>query len=232
MDIQIGNLSSVTARYALVVYTDPQGHTGCIMQHALSAHDGQIALKEGMPVTDNVIKKLMDLNAVKSLQFLPPHLVALGVNSMAWVEERTTRPLLFGGALDKAVAALDSKPLPQPRLLFIVKQGTFSVYALPGNERPTAETKLAFAPYYNIFPSHIICTGSMKKPKQMRPSDIPAWVESFFYSNFVKPADANKRWAFSGTYRELWDAASAAGEFKDEWLVDTGRTLGQVIGGN
>ncbi|MFC5849218.1 PRTRC system protein B [Deinococcus petrolearius] len=232
MDVHIADFNSVIARYALVVYTDPLGQSGCIMQHALSIHDGQPALAEGIPVTGAVIKNLMQLNAVKSLQFLPTHLVALGVNSMAWVEERTTRPLLFGGALDKAVAALDGRPLPQPRLLFVVKQGRFSVYALRGQERPTAETKLAFAPYYNIFSSHEICTGSMRKPAQMQPGDIPAWMESFFYSNFVKPADSNKRWAFSGTYRELWDAASAAGEFKDEWLVDTNLTLGQVIGGN
>lgn len=232
MDVNIASLDSVIARYALVVYTDPTGQSGCIMQHALSAHNGQPALAEGMPVTTSVIKKLMRLNAVKSLQFVPPQLVALGVNSMAWVEERTTRPLLFRGALDKAVAALDGRPLPQPRLLFVVQQGTFSVYALRGHERPTAETKLAFAPYYNIFGSHEICTGSMKKPAQMQPGDIPAWMESFFYSNFVKPADTNKRWAFSGTYRELWDAASAAGEFKDEWLVDTNYTLGHIIGGN
>jgi PRTRC genetic system protein B len=232
MDLHISTLGSVLARYALIVYTDAQGDTGCIMQHALSEHDGQIALAEGLPVTGSVIKKLMGLNAVKSLQFVPPQLVALGVNSMAWVEERATRPLLFGGALDKAVAALDGQALPQPRLLFIVNQGVFSVYALRGHERPTADTPLAFAPYYNIFSSHQVCPGSMQKPTQMQPSDIPAWVDSFFYSNFVKPADTNKRWAFSGTYRELWDAARAAGEFKDEWLVDTGRTLGQVIGGN
>ena len=33
------------------------------------------------------------------------------------------------------------------------------------------------------------------------------------------------------TYRELWDAASAAEVFSDDWLVPAGLTLGQALGG-
>ena len=232
MNIQLETANMLLAQFALIVYGNAHGSEGVVMQHALS-HDGQaLRLAEGTPVTSDLIKKLQEMNQSRSLTFIPPGVIAQGVGCLAWVQEAELRPLLSKGALDPAVAVLDATPLPQPRLLFVVKQRQLHVYALRGQERPGPNTTLYRAPYYNIFSSDTMCVGSVKLPGGViEPNHIPAWTEAFFMSNFVKPADSNKRWAFPSTYRELWDAALAAGTFKDEWLVSCNKRLQDVLGG-
>ncbi|WP_216329384.1 PRTRC system protein B [Deinococcus aestuarii] len=231
MQLELNALPEVHARVALIVYTDHRQEQGIVMQHALGERDGALYIAEGVNVTRDTIETLLKLNALQTLTLVPEHVVALGVGSLAWVVERQERRLLFQGATDKAVAALDGQVFPQPRLLFVTRGAQMFAYALRGTERPTGDTPLYRAPYFNIFSNHAVCNGSMQRPGAITPENADAWTQAFFYSNFVKPADSQKRWATGGTYRELWDAVREAGEFKDEWLVPAGLALAQALGG-
>jgi len=231
MNLQLDTPAEYYARVALIVHTDASGTQGAVMQHALREEKGQVVMAEGVNVTQDTVDALLRLNAMQTLVFVPEHVVAVGSNSLAWVVPAGPRRLLFGGALDKAVAALDGQVLAQPRLLFIVRGGQMYVYALKGQGRPQADTRLCLAPFFNIFANNSICNGSMVRPAGLSVDQTQAWEEAFFYSNFVKSADGQKRHAFKGTYRELWDAATEAGAFLDEWLVETDVTLQQALGG-
>ena len=225
-----GSVHESVARLALIVYTNDEGTDGVVMQHQLSEKKGKLSMAEGHPVTRSTIDTLLSLNAMQTLQYVPEQVVAVGTNALAWVQERQPRHLLFHGARDPAVAALDNQSFEQPRLLFIGRGLGLSVYALRGTERPSARTALYFAPYFNVFSNHQVCSGSMTRPSSLTPEQTGAWSESFFRSNFTHGGDSNKRWAYPGTYRELWEAVRAAGEFKDEWLVPAGVTLEEALG--
>lgn len=219
------------ARTALILYTDPTGTEGLVMEHALREEHGHPVMAEGRNVSQSTIDAILRLNALQTLTFIPDGVVAVGTNALAWVSPARERRLLFQGALDPAVAELDGQVFPQPRLLFIARGASLFIYALTGDGRPGPDTPLSLAPYYNVFASNLVCNGSMQRPKRLDVQSIPEWEDAFFYSNFVKPADQRKRHAFPGTVRELWDAARAAGQFRDEWLVPAGTTLKVALGG-
>lgn len=231
MQLDLGLPTEVYARVALLVYTDHTGTQGLVMQHALREENGHPVMAEGVNVTQDTIDSILRLNAMQTLTFVPEHVVAVGTNAIAWISPAQDRRMLFQGAYDKAVAELDGQVLPQPRLLFIARGAHLYIYALPGTERPGASTPLYLVPYYNIFSNNLVCNGTMQRPQRLDVDSIPEWEHAFFYSNFVKPGDTQKRHAYPGTYRELWDAARAAGHFKDEWLVPAGKTLAEALGG-
>jgi len=231
MNIDLQTAPDLLARFALVVYTDDAQERGVVMRHELTECHGRTQLSPGVPVTRSTIETLMNLNAIQSLMFIPPHVIALGIGAIAWVQERSKQTLLFERVSDRAVAELDSQCFPQPRLLFIAKGQVLFVYALKGTDRPEAETPLYAAPYYNVFGNHQVCTGNMVRPAQVTPAETAAHSEGFFRSNFTHLNGAGRRWTKAFTYRELWDAASAAEAFSDAWLVPAGLTLGQALGG-
>lgn len=229
MRIELTDQPEVKARLALIVYTSDDEKHGIVMQHALTERKGEVHMAEGMNVTRSTIETLLSLNAMQTLTFIPDGVVAVGVNSLAWTEPRTERPLLFAGASDKALRGIDGQHFPQPRLLFVARGNQLSVFALTGNDRPQATTPLYIAPYFNVFSNHTVCNGSMQRPTNITPENAHEFTHAFFYSNFVH-GTGGKRSAFPGTHREMWDAARENGAFKDEWLLPTGLTLAQAIG--
>jgi len=231
MNIDLPTAPDLLARFALVVYTDDAQESGVVMRHELTECHGRTHLSPGIPVTRSTIETLMRLNAIQTLTFIPPHVIAIGVGAIAWVQEPCEQTLLFQRVSDPAVAELDGQRFPQPRLLFIAKGQQLFVYALRGTTRPEADTPLCAAPYYNIFGNHQVCTGNMVRPAEVTPAQTTEHSEGFFRSNFTHLSGGSKRWTGQFTYRELWDAARAAGAFCDDWLVPAGLTVAQAIGG-
>lgn len=228
---------AVTAHTALILYADKHSSRGCVVEHQLSQNaEGELVLGTGRNVSKSTIESILKLQEGSQrsfVEYLPPEVIATGYKSVAWVVERSERTLLFGGVTDAALAEIDGQRFPQPRLLFIAStQGSprLALFALRGNERPTLDTPVYYAPYFNVFSNHHVCTGSMALPRTLNMSELERWVETFFHSNFTH-SSRNQSTALGCSHRELWDLSREHGEFKDEWLLPVGKTLGQVLGG-
>ena len=86
---------------------------------------------------------------------------------------------------DHSLKNMNGKLYPHPPLLFKACGSHLWVRALSKDKRPTAETRLCMAPYWNCYDNGVCCTGSMKIPQEKSVSAIDLWDESFFQSEFT-----------------------------------------------
>jgi PRTRC genetic system protein B len=80
---------------------------------------------------------------------------------------------------------LNGKQFPQPPLVWKIAHGSLSIRALAENKRPTARTKLAVAPFWNLSDDGSVCLGSMRCPESTSVESIEGWEKGFYESAFT-----------------------------------------------
>jgi PRTRC genetic system protein B len=232
MNVSIDDSTTSTYKLHTAILLYGEGPTSVAVSHDV-VHEKQkgTRLGPGHFVTTPFVKGLLKLQQRGPLRFIPENVVALSHDAIAWFEPARKQVMRFHSASDKAVDAFDGATVPQPALVFIVRNQSLSVYALAKNQRPTLSTQLCKAPYWNTFDDHRVCTGSMVVPRSVEPNDTAAWTTAFFASYFTH-SSGQKRWRHPGTYAEFLRAAIAAGKFDSKWLIPTNATLESAICGN
>ena len=194
--------------------------------------DGSTYLGPGHFVTADIVRSFGALLDQQPLTFLPENVVAVGRDATAWFEPAAVRTMFFKPHTDMAVAAFDGKQIPQPPLLFVARARSLRVFALLENERPTAGSALALAPYWNIpGPDGTVCLGSMALPKTVAPETTADISEAFFNSEFTHVNGTAKPWAHPGTYAELLRDAISAARFEKTWLKPINLRVSKAICG-
>ena len=216
---------------AILLYSTGPNQGAIAVRHNAREKDGRASLGPGEFVTAGVVSELMALLNTPKLSYIPENTIAISESAVAWFEPAATRTMFFRAETDSAVAAFDKKLVPQPALLFVARRQKLSVFALPSNERPTLNTPLFLAPYWNVYDDNRVCLGSMRVPKSFKPEDTSAWTAAFFASEFTH-LSGGKRWAHSGTYAEMLTDAVAAGTFKSKWLKPSRLTVERTLCGN
>lgn len=106
------------------------------------------------------------------------------------------------------------------------------VAALSSDQRPTLQTELLRAPYYNVSAEGLVCQGSMNGPRENRPEAIAQWEAAFFHSAFTHPqGGAFQITSHPNGHSGLWlgQAAKPCAEFPVEHLVPMKMTLSQWL---
>ena len=89
-----------------------------------------------------------------------------------------------------------------------------TVWALGEDTRPSMDTPLFLAPYYNLYTHGAMCAGNVALPKTLTERDITNW-ETYFYdtefthSNYHGAAVTQR----AGGHDKLWRAL----RFRQEW---------------
>ena len=96
---------------------------------------------------------------------------------------RATREVMFFGGVDPEARELDGATYPHPALVFKVTGRELFVRALERNERPTGETLLKTAPYWNCDSAGRVCLGSMRVPDETTVESIAGWQSGFLGVN-------------------------------------------------
>ena len=103
---------------------------------------------------------------------------------------------------------------------------------MKGQHRPTPQTPLFQAPYFNVDGRGCICQGNVPVPTGTTVEKISAWNDAFLRSYFTHPNVAGKLLRYRGGaytfWRDMLDGRFA--RFPDRVLVDTKITLGQLLG--
>ncbi len=180
----------LTLAGALLLYANPQNRDKVeyVTKHevvntgTLEAPNQQIMA--GSAVTaDALIAMFEQLTTTHSLNtdILPENVLSISASHMVWWMPEGKRRTFFN------CRELGQRwgNLPHPPLLFVVVKQTWYVFALPKNERPTGETPLCHAPYFNVYDNHSICTGSANVPRKATVAAIPEWEAAFFDSEFT-----------------------------------------------
>ena len=102
--------------------------------------------------------------------------------------------------------------------------------ALAENCRPSANTRLCNAPYWNTDAQGRVCLGSMRVPDETGVASLAGWESAYFASEFTHPSGAVRLTTHPGGFLGLW--SSLAGRkrvFPVKFLAESNQTLKEFV---
>ncbi len=211
---------------AALVYSN--GGDSFITLHDVTTRDGKASIGAGVPATRSRLRRLVETLAPQTAMkgWVDARLLYIAADILVWWRPAGVATMHF--ARHGKYRARSGQAM-QPPLVFAVSDRGWAVWAVSTTERPTPNTPLAHAPYFNVYEEGGICTGDVKLPRDIGPDTIRQFEDAFFDSRFTHPNhdDITKSAPF-----EVW--ASQLDQhprpFPADELVAIKHTLGDVVG--
>ena len=222
--LRTGTSRTFRLKQAILLYED--GPTIFATVHGLRTRaDAAPQLTAGQAVTTGFLRSLASgLQRDVRLEILPESVLARTTEIIAWWSPARRRPMFFRED-DPKVEKLNGKIYPHPPLVFVIAGKELYVRALAENKRPSAETPLKNAPYWNTDSAGLVCQGDMRVPDQVAVSTIQGWEDAYFQSAFTHPNGAVRLTAHPGGFHGLWTELADRSEFPSRFLADSRETL-------
>lgn len=200
--------------------------------HEVTHENEETRLDEGQLLTQQMLVDLMTgLGQSTPLEILPERVIVRTNDMIVWWAPPLQRTMFFGDrGGDATLKKLNGKRFPQPPLLFKASSSHLWIRALAANERPKAESPLCFAPYWNCYDNGVVCTGSMRIPREKSVAAINGWERAFFQSEFTHAAGAVKNTNYPGGLLGLWQYIVSKDHFPTRYLVKVKQTLTEFVG--
>jgi PRTRC genetic system protein B len=226
----------LTLDAAVLIYRGAQGSALATL-HEVHQVQGEAVIGAGQPMTPRKALELSRalLKRVAHGGFLPGNVLYMDGDVMVWWQPPARRHVAF--RVDDSHADLlggkeRGETTPHPGLVFAAASRVWSVWAVKGRERPTSQTLLYQAPYFNVNAQGQICQGSVPRPDGTTIEKIGAWNDAFFRSYFAHPNVSGKLVKYPGGayvfWRDMLDGRF--GRFPERVLVPAERTLGGLLG--
>jgi PRTRC genetic system protein B len=191
--------------------------------------DGAPYLAAGEPLTTAFVRTLAEgLGARVKPEILPNTVLARTPDLLVWWSRPQRRTMFFGGT-DEGARKLNSVIFPHPALVFKVAGRELFVKALATTSRPTSDTPLKTAPYWNTDSRGLVCPGTMRVPDGSDVSSIPQWEAAYFQSNFTHAAGAVRLTNHPGAFVGMWRSLVGRKTFPVRYLTDAGETLEDFV---
>jgi PRTRC genetic system protein B len=220
--IDVGGELELKLHQAILLYQNDHASRYMATVHAVVHDDGEGApvLGAGQLLTTGVLRELArTLGTACPAEFLPEQIVARTPELLAWWTPAAVRPMFFRS--DSELGSISGWRFPHPALLFVVRAGSLYVRALRSSSRPSADTKLFAAPYWNTGNDGAVCAGTMRAPKATSVATIPAWEQAFFQSEFTHPGGAGRLTKQKGGCAALWKSWAGKKTFPLATLIQT-----------
>src|SRR5215469_11092709 len=198
--VTIGFSQDYRLSRALLVYGTssydgiPHRHPFVTLHEVIHDSEGARLGEAQLATPDMLIALMVSLGRSVPVEILPERVLVRTTDVIAWWSPAAERTMFFsdrGG--DAALHQLNAKRFPHPALVFKASGRHLSIRALAGNERPTANTKLYVAPYWNCNDHGSVCIGSMRIPHEKSVKAMDGWEQSFFQSEFTHAAGGTKQ---------------------------------------
>jgi len=227
--VRVGGNRKFTLKYAVMIYTDTSTAFATLHEARVDS-EGSPYLAPGRSLTTAFLRRLSQgLGTATPTEVLPECVLARTPDMIAWWTRVQSRVMFFGGQ-EKGARGLNGHLYPHPPLVFKVRGRELFVRALAENTRPTAETQLKTAPYWNTDSRGNVCAGTMRIPDQLATNSISAWQDAYFSSEFTHPSGAVRltkdRRGFVWLWTSLKDKDRA---FPTALLTDAKETLSEFI---
>jgi PRTRC genetic system protein B len=206
--IDVGSELELKLYQAVLLYKNDHGNLFMATVHGVAQKeaDGTPLLGSGQLLSRAALRELTkQLGTSCPAEFLPENVVARTPTLIAWWTPATIRTMFFRSGSE--LAGISGKLFPHPALLFVVRNGVLFVRALPKNNRPNPETRLAAAPYWNIDSNGAVCGGTMRIPKSVT-------VE------FTHPGGAGRLTKRKGGTAALWRSLTGKKVFPRSVLLE------------
>lgn len=146
--------------------------------------------------------------------------------AVIWYTKSQKKPLYF----------IDGLGIPcgqafVPAMVWQATKNSLRVFALLSNNRPTENTPLYYAPFFNIYEDGRVCMGSVNisiKHSACAEEFTKAWEDYFFNSYFSHMMGENS--PVKGNCVSLWkDLVTSGRIFPNEVLKSTAKTLKNLL---
>ncbi len=120
--------------------------------------------------------------------FLPENILCSTPAKMMWWKKSHVSQMFFN--IDKPdehpkEMELNGKFFSHPSLVFMRTTTNLHVYAMEGDTRPTLDTQLYDAPYFNLDDQGRLCFGNAARPSALLPSSVKNYEVAFFDTRFT-----------------------------------------------
>ncbi len=231
MDVHLrtGTSRTFSLKHAILLYED--GATTFATLHGVTATaDAAPQLTAGRAVTTAFLHTLATgLRREVQPEILPENVLVRSAEAIAWWTRAWRRPMFFRGT-DAKTEGLNGKVYPHPALVFLISGKDLHVRALDEDTRPSADTRLKNAPYWNTDARGLVCQGDMRVPDELAVSTIREWEDAFFQSAFTHPNGAVRLTTHAEGFHGLWTELMEKSEFPSRFLADSKETLRDFIG--
>jgi len=216
---------------AVLIYRGAQGDALATI-HDVAAIAGEATILAGKAMTPRAaIALAQELSNRAAVGFIPESVLYLDGDAMFWWTRPGNRHICFReGALGTGERG---EVVPHPGLVFAASRRFWKVWAIKGDMRPTPDTELFQAPYFNVYDDGGICQGSASVPDGTTAEKVAAWNDAFFKSFFTHPNVRKKLVKYRGGSCKFWqDMLDGSFErFPERVLVPVQMTLGQLLSG-
>jgi PRTRC genetic system protein B len=235
--IRIGQNCHYQLSEALLLYRakqEPYSHQeDCFITHhavAAGTGDGIPTLGPARPLTLDFVQSLVSsLGGHVAIEVLPDNVVARTDQLIAWWTPSQKRRMFFGDTQGE-MRAISGEVFPQPALVWAVSGQMLAVRALKEDGRPTADTKVCVAPYWNLYENGHVCQGSMRSPNKASVKSIPQWEKSFYESEFTH-GNVGRVTRYRGGFEALWKDLASQQIFPTDTLIELPQTLDKFLPG-
>jgi PRTRC genetic system protein B len=220
----------MTLRGAVLLY-ESGGRTLAVWHESRSGVGDIAQLGEAQVFTTALLRSLREWLPTEFLAgLLPENILVWNSNLAVWWSPRCTRRMFFRKSCE-APAELNGAEFSQPPLLWCASGQELTVRALSTNRRPTAETPLMIAPYWNVDgETGRVCLGSMKVPELADVAALAQWEKAFFESEFTHQTGVKRLVQGPKGYFDVWERVrSGSRAFPAKCLVPTNETLSDLI---
>lgn len=165
--------------------------------HNINEIGGSPQIMPGRPITENdlatIHKSLTTRHATQSIAWLDQQILAKGPDRMVWWTPAQKRPLFFQKSSYNKGTFDGSAVCPVPAMVWMAIEGKgLYVFATKETTRPTPETDLYQAPFFNVWGRGLVCSGNANRPTAENMWSPQAWETYFFGSHFTHPNFSEK----------------------------------------
>ena len=218
---------------AVLIYRGAQGSAFATV-HDVEEVNGEATILVGKAMTPRAAITL-SRELVKGIGhggFIPDTVLYMDGDLLLWWTRPGKRHIAFRA--EGLGTAERGEVVPHPGLVFAASSQVWKVWAVKGDTRPTPETGLFQAPYFNVYDSGAICQGSASVPEGTTAEKIDTWNDAFFGSFFTHPNVRKKLVKYRGGSYKFWKDVldGKFAQFPEQVLVPLQTTLGQLLDGN
>ncbi len=226
--VRIGDNRIFTLKHAVLLYQE--GSRAFATLHEVKHNpDHAPYLYAGQSVTTGFLETLAKgLGANMAAEVLPEHVLARTPELIAWWSRAQARLMFFDDGNVEA-KKLNGKMYPHPPLVFMIHGRELFVRVLSENRRPTADTRLKNAPYWNTDAAGRVCLGSMRVPEEVSAGSLSSWEKAYFASEFTHPSGAVRLTTHPGGFLGLWSNLRGRKRFPVKFLADSKQTLQEFV---
>ncbi len=228
--LECGGTESIALKGALLLY-EGRNRSFTVWHDAKGGRYGCPDLGEAQMLTTEFVRSLnQGLRTEMQTEVLPESVVVWNSDLVVWWFRRGTRRMFFRNN-SAAPTGLSGAEFWQPPLLWCVSGQELTLRALSSNRRPTADTPLMIAPYWNVDGgTGRVCLGSMKVPELAGVAALAQWEKAFFESEFTHQTGVKRLVQGAKGYFDVWEQVrSGPRAFPAKCLVPANETLADLI---